>query len=88
MVTIIFKFMNAAWIESEHLTEKDMGLLIDKDLIHRETNTRDTRNYQLYTTETGKKLIERGWVASRCHSVNALPGVGYDYCNLIAHCTS
>ena len=32
MVTIIFKFMNAAWIESEQLTEKDMGLLIDKDL--------------------------------------------------------
>jgi len=31
LVTIIFKFMNAAWIESEHLTEKDMGLLIDKD---------------------------------------------------------
>ena len=31
MVTIIFKFMNATWIEAEHLTEKDMGLLIDKD---------------------------------------------------------
>ena len=31
MVTIIFKFMNAAWIEAENLTEKDMGLLIDKD---------------------------------------------------------
>ncbi len=31
MVTIIFKFMNATWIEAEYLTEKDMGLLIDKD---------------------------------------------------------
>ena len=31
LVTIIFKFMNATWIEAENLTEKDMGLLIDKD---------------------------------------------------------
>ena len=31
MVTIIFKFVNATWIETEYLTEKDMGLLIDKD---------------------------------------------------------
>ena len=31
MVTIIFKFVNATWIEAENLTEKDMGLLIDND---------------------------------------------------------
>ena len=31
MVTIIFKFMNATWIEADNLTVKDMGLLIDKD---------------------------------------------------------
>ncbi|QEE15999.1 hypothetical protein DSAG12_01827 [Promethearchaeum syntrophicum] len=31
MVMIIFKFVNAIWIEAENLTEKDMGLLIDKD---------------------------------------------------------
>ena len=31
MVTIIFKFMNATWIEAENLTVKDIGLLIDKD---------------------------------------------------------
>ncbi len=31
MVTIIFKFVNAIWIEAERLTEKDMGLLIDND---------------------------------------------------------
>jgi len=31
MVTIIFKFMNATWIEADNLTVKDIGLLIDKD---------------------------------------------------------